>query len=231
MVATAGFALSLQSVNISLIYEISCYQDLSLNYCRAEEFLEAICDRVIPNFTWPVAKEQVQSLGASYVMVEDAETAMAETAGGYAREMSEEYQAKQAALIADTITKQDIVICTALIPGRPAPLLLNDAHVRSMRPGSVIVDLAVENGGNCALSEMGRVVEVNGVKIIGHANFPSRLAVDASNLYARNLFNFLSPHIDGENATLSFDFEDETVSGVCLTRGGAVIHPILNAKE
>ena len=179
----------------------------------------------------PVAKEQVQSLGAKFVMVEDEETAEAETAAGYAKEMSEEYQKKQAALIAETISKQDIVICTALIPGRAAPTLVDEAMVASMRPGSVIVDLAVENGGNCTLSKMGEVVETNGVKIIGHSNFPARLAVDASNLYARNLFNFLSPHIDGENGNLSFDFEDETVSGVCLTRDGAIIHPMLSEKE
>ncbi len=179
----------------------------------------------------PVAKEQVESLGATFVMVEDAESAQAETETGYAREMSDEYQKKQAALIAETIAKQDIVICTALIPGRTAPVLVDGAMVAAMKPGSVIVDLAVENGGNCALSEMGRVIEVNGVRIVGHANFPARLAVDASNLYARNLFNFLSPHIDGENGGLAFDFEDETVSGVCLTRDGAVIHPMLNAKE
>jgi len=177
----------------------------------------------------PVAKEQVESLGASFVMVEDEEGARAETDDGYAREMSEAYQKKQAALIAETVAKQDIVICTALIPGRAAPVLLDAAMVASMKPGSVIVDLAVENGGNCALSEMGKVVEVNGVKIIGHANFPARLAVDASSLYARNLFNFLSPHIDGETGGLSLDFEDETVSGVCLTRDGAVIHPMLTA--
>lgn len=179
----------------------------------------------------PVAKEQVESLGATFVMVADEESAQAETEAGYAREMSDEYKKKQAALIAETIARQDIVICTALIPGRAAPVLVDEAMVASMKPGSVIVDLAVENGGNCALSEMGRVVEVNGVKIIGHANFPARLAVDASNLYARNLFNFLSPHINGENGALSFDFEDETVSGVCLTRDGALIHPMLSAKE
>ena len=179
----------------------------------------------------PVAKEQVASLGATFVMVEDEESAQAETEGGYAKEMSEEYQKKQAALIAETIAKQDIVICTALIPGRAAPVLVDEAMVASMKPGSVIVDLAVENGGNCALSQMGQVVEVGGVKIVGHANFPARLPVDASALYARNLFNFLSPHIDGENGGLSFDFEDETVSGVCLTRDGAVIHPMLCAKE
>ena len=179
----------------------------------------------------PVAKEQVQSLGAKFVMVEDEESAQAETEAGYAKEMSEAYKKKQADLIAETIAKQDIVICTALIPGRAAPVLVDAAMVASMKPGSVIVDLAVENGGNCALSEMGQVIDVNGVKIIGHANFPARLAVDASNLYARNLFNFLSPHIDGETGALSFDFEDETVSGVCLTRDGAVIHPMLSAKE
>lgn len=179
----------------------------------------------------PVAKEQVESLGAKFVMVEDEEAAQAETAAGYAKEMSDEYQKKQAALITETIAKQDIVICTALIPGRTAPTLVTEAMVASMRPGSVIVDLAVENGGNCALSKMGEVVEAKGVKIVGHSNFPARLAVDASSLYARNLFNFLSPHIDGENGNLSFDFEDETVSGVCLTRDGSIIHPMLSEKE
>ena len=179
----------------------------------------------------PVAREQVQSLGANFVMVEDDETAQAETDEGYAKEMSAAYRKKQAALIAETIARQDIIICTALIPGRTAPVLVDEAMVASMKPGSVIVDLAVENGGNCALSEMGRVVEVNGVKIIGHSNFPARLPIDASNLYARNLFNFMSPHIAGENGTLSFDFEDETVSGVCLTQDGAVIHPLLREKE
>ncbi len=179
----------------------------------------------------PVAKEQVESLGANFVMVEDAESAQAETEAGYAKEMSDEYKKQQAALIAETIAKQDIVICTALIPGRAAPILVDEDMVASMKPGSVIVDLAVENGGNCALSEMGAVRDVNGVKIIGHSNFPARLAVDASNLYARNLFNFLSPHIDGESGSLSFDIEDETVSGVCLTRDGVIVHPMLTVQE
>ena len=179
----------------------------------------------------PVAKEQVESLGANFVVVEDAESAQAETEAGYAKEMSDEYNKKQAALIAETIAKQDIVICTALIPGRAAPILVDEDMVASMKPGSVIVDLAVENGGNCALSEMGAVRDVNGVKIIGHSNFPARLAVDASNLYARNLFNFLSPHIDGESGSLSFDIEDETVSGVCLTRDGVIVHPMLTVQE
>ncbi|MDP6563644.1 MAG: Re/Si-specific NAD(P)(+) transhydrogenase subunit alpha [Alphaproteobacteria bacterium] len=179
----------------------------------------------------PAAKEQVESLGASFVMVEDEESAEAETAAGYAKEMSEEYQRKQAALIAETIKKQDIVICTALIPGRAAPILVDDAMVHSMKPGSVIIDLAVENGGNCSLSKMGQTVNEGGVKIVGHWNFPSRLATDASTLYAKNLFNFLSPHIDGESGDLNFDFEDETVSGVCLTRDGKVIHPMLTEEE
>ena len=178
----------------------------------------------------PAAKEQVESLGAKFVMVDDEESAQAETEAGYAKQMSEEYQKKQAALISETISKQDIVICTALIPGQAAPVLVDETMVASMKPGSVIVDLAVENGGNCALSEMGAVKEVKGIKIIGHANFPARVAADASELYARNLFNFLSPHIDSENGGVSFNFEDETVSGVCLTKDGAVIHPMLCTK-
>ena len=178
----------------------------------------------------PAAKEQVESLGAKFVMVDDEESAQAETEAGYAKQMSEEYRKKQAALISETISKQDIVICTALIPGQAAPVLVDETMVASMKPGSVIVDLAVENGGNCALSEMGAVKEVKGIKIIGHANFPSRVAADASELYARNLFNFLSPHINSENGGVSFNFEDETVSGVCLTKDGAVIHPMLCTK-
>ena len=179
----------------------------------------------------PAAKEQVESLGAKFVMVDDEENAQAETEAGYAKEMSEEYQKKQPALISETISKQDIVICTALIPGQAAPILVDETMVASMKPGSVIVDLAVENGGNCALSEMGVVKDVKGIKIIGHANFPARVAADASELYARNLFNFLSPHIDSENGGVSFNFEDETVSGVCLTKDGAVVHPMLSTKE
>ncbi len=179
----------------------------------------------------PVAKEQVESLGANFVMVEDEESAEAETAEGYAKEMSADYRAKQAALIAETITKQDIVICTALIPGRPAPTLLTAAHVATMKPGSVIVDLAVESGGNCELSRPGEVVDVGEVTIIGHLNVPSRLADDASSLYARNLLAFLSPHIDEASGALNFDFEDETVSGTCVTRDGAIVHPLLTSSD
>jgi len=175
------------------------------------------------------AKEQVESLGASFVMVESEETKQAETAGGYAKEMSEDYKRKQAALVADHIRKQDVVICTALIPGRPAPRLITADMVRTMRPGSVIVDLAVENGGNCELSEANTVVEANGVKIVGWANVPSRIAVDATALYARNLFNFLGL-IVAKDGTLKIDPEDEIIKGSLLTRDGRVVHPAFAAE-
>lgn len=171
------------------------------------------------------AKEQVESLGAKFVMVEDEETKQAETAGGYAKEMSREYQKKQAALIAETIKKQDIVITTALIPGRPAPKLITKAMVETMKPGSVIVDLAVEMGGNCELSKPGQVVEADGVRIVGHLNVPSRLAADASALYARNLFNFIQIMVDAENKKLKIDWDDEIIKGTAMTRDGKVVHP------
>jgi NAD(P) transhydrogenase subunit alpha len=169
-------------------------------------------------------KEQVQSLGAAFVMVEDEESKAAETSGGYAREMSDAYKAKQAALIADTIAKQDIVITTALIPGRKAPLLVTEAMVESMKPGSVIVDLAAEQGGNCALTQAGQVVVKNGVSIVGHHNVPSRLAANASALYAKNLQNLLTLMID-KDGNLSINWDDEIIKGIALTRGGAIIHP------
>ncbi|MGH6947881.1 MAG: Re/Si-specific NAD(P)(+) transhydrogenase subunit alpha [Kiloniellales bacterium] len=175
----------------------------------------------------PAAKEQVQSLGASFVAVEDEEFKQAETTGGYAKEMSAEYKQKQAALIAETIKKQDMVITTALIPGRPAPRLIDEAMVKSMKPGSVIVDLAVESGGNCALSEAGKVVEKHGVKIVGHANVPSRLAEDASALYARNLFSFLGLIVDKETKALKFDWNDEILKAACVMRDGQIVLPSL----
>ncbi len=175
----------------------------------------------------PVAKEQVESLGASFVMVENEETAQAETAGGYAKEMSEDYKRRQAELVAETLKKQDIVICTALIPGRPAPLLVTRAMAESMRPGSIIVDLAVEQGGNCELSRAGEIVDHGGVRIIGHRNVPGRLPVDASALYARNLFNFVAPFVNAENGAVDIDWEDELVTGTALTRDGSVVHPLL----
>jgi len=174
-------------------------------------------------------KEQVQSLGGTFVMVEDEESKAAETSAGYAKEMSDAYKAKQAALIAETIKKQDIVITTALIPGRPAPELVTEAMVRSMKPGSIIIDLATEQGGNCKLSKAGQVVEVNGVKIIGTVNLAGKLAADASSLYARNLFNFLSPLIDKTTKALKIDWNDEIIKGTCLTRDGQVVHPALKA--
>ena len=172
----------------------------------------------------PAAKEQVESLGATFVMVESDESTAAETAGGYAREMSEDYQRRQAELVADTLKKQDIAICTALIPGRKAPTLITDEMVHSMKPGSVIVDLAVEQGGNCTLSKPGEVVDVNGVRIVGHLNVPSRLATDASALYAKNLLSFISPLINAENGTLQIDWDDEIVAATTLTRDGQVVH-------
>ena len=173
----------------------------------------------------PAAKEQVESLGASFVAVEDEEFKQAETAGGYAKEMSDGYKKKQAELIAETIKKQDIVICTALIPGRPAPTLVSEEMVASMKPGSVIVDLAVERGGNCPLSRPDEVVEAHGVKIVGHTNVAGRIAVDASSLYAKNLLNFLTPLVDKESGSLAIDWDDEIIKGTALTRKGSIVHP------
>ncbi len=178
----------------------------------------------------PAAKEQVESLGATFVAVIDDEFKQAETAAGYAKPMSAEYQAKQAALIADTIKKQDVAICTALIPGRKAPVLISEAMVKTMKPGSVIVDLAVEQGGNCPLSRPGEVVEVHGVTLVGHLNVPSRVAADASSLYARNLFNFVSLMVDKKTKSLSIPWDDEIIKGVALTRDGKIIHPALQAQ-
>ena len=173
-------------------------------------------------------KEQIMSLGAKPVFIEDEETKAAETGGGYAKEMSDAYKAKQAALITETIAKQDIVITTALIPGRPAPRLVTAAQVSSMRPGSVLVDLAVEAGGNVEGSVAGEVVETSGgVKIVGHRNVPSRVPFDASALYARNLFNFVNAFWDKEAGKPVWNREDEIVKGVMLSEGGAVVHPML----
>jgi len=173
----------------------------------------------------PAAKEQVESLGASFVAVEDDEFKEAETAGGYAKEMSKEYQKKQAELVKEHIAKQDIVITTALIPGRPAPKLISDEMVKSMKPGSVIVDLAVETGGNCEGSKAGEVVQKHNVKIVGHRNVPGRLAADASLLYAKNLLNLLNLIIDKESGKLAIDEEDDIIKGIALTRAGKVVHP------
>ena len=174
----------------------------------------------------PATKEQVESLGAKFLAVEDEEFAQAQTAGGYAKEMSKEYQAKQAALTAAHIAKQDIVITTALIPGRPAPRLITAEMVHSMRPGSVIVDLAVERGGNCELAVPGQTfVTDNGVKIVGHLNVPGRLAATASSLYARNLLAFMDTLVNKETKSFAPNWDDELVKATLLTRDGAVVHP------
>ena len=179
----------------------------------------------------PAAREQVESLGAKFIAVEDEEFKQAETAAGYAKEMSKEYQAKQAALVAEHLKKQDIVITTALIPGRPAPRLISREMVLSMRPGSVIVDLAVERGGNCELAKPGDVVIVNDVKILGHLNVPGRVAASASSLYARNLFAFLEVLVDKKQKTLAVNWDDEIIKATALTRDGAVIHPSFAPKS
>jgi len=174
----------------------------------------------------PATKEQVESLGAKFLAVEDEEFKQAQTAGGYAKEMSKEYQAKQAALTASHIAKQDVVVTTALIPGRPAPRLITAEMVRSMRPGSVIVDLAVERGGNCELVRPGEVVVTdNGVKIVGHLNIAGRLAATASSLYAKNLFSFLETMLNKETKALAINWDDELVKATLLTRDGAIVHP------
>jgi len=178
----------------------------------------------------PAAKEQVESLGAKFIAVEDDEFRAAETAGGYAKEMSKEYQAKQAALVAEHVKKQDLVITTALIPGRPAPRLISAAMVSSMRPGSVIVDLAVERGGNVEGVKADAVAEIGGVKIVGYSNMPGRLAATASSLYAKNLLAFLDVLIDKKTKALAINWDDEIVKATALTRDGAIVHPNFKPK-
>lgn len=179
----------------------------------------------------PAAKEQVASLGAKFIAVEDEEFKAAETSGGYAKEMSKEYQAKQAALVADHIAKQDIVITTALIPGRPAPRLVTKEMVAAMRPGSVLIDLAVERGGNVEGAIAGQVADVNGVKIVGHLNVPGRIAATASQLYARNLYAFLETLVDKEAKLLKLDPEEELVKATLLTHEGKIVHPAFAKAE
>ena len=178
----------------------------------------------------PATKEQVQSLGAKFVAVEDEEFKQAQTAAGYAKAMSPEYQAKQAELVANHIKIQDIVITTALIPGRPAPKLITRAMVDSMKPGSVIVDLAAERGGNCEATVPGQTVEVNGVKIAGPLNLAGTVAVNASSLYARNLLAFLETMIDKKDKTLKIDWDDEIIKGTLVAKDGKVVHPNLQPK-
>ncbi|GAJ94174.1 Re/Si-specific NAD(P)(+) transhydrogenase subunit alpha [Agrobacterium sp. SHOUNA12C] len=173
----------------------------------------------------PAAKEQVASLGAKFIAVEDEEFKAAETAGGYAKEMSQAYQAKQAALVAEHISKQDIVITTALIPGRPAPRLVSREMLKAMRPGAVAVDLAVERGGNIEGAEFGTVADVEGVKVVGYPNMAGRVAASASALYAKNLVTFLETMVDKDTKSLGLNRADELIKATMLTDGGEVVHP------
>ena len=179
----------------------------------------------------PAVKEQVESLGAKFIAVEDEEFKQAETAGGYAKEMSKEYQAKQAALTAEHIKKQDIVITTALIPGRPAPRLITSEMVKSMKPGSVVVDLAVERGGNVEGVVSGQTAEVSNVKIVGIPNLAGRVAASASSLYSKNLFSFIETMVDKSTKTLAVKWDDDLVKATALTKDGAVIHPNFQPKS
>ena len=171
----------------------------------------------------PAAKENVESLGASFVAVQDEEFKQAETAAGYAKEMSDEYKAKQSELIASTVAKQDIVICTALIPGRPAPVLVSEDMIKTMKPGSVLIDLAVEQGGNCPLSEADKTIVKNGVSIIGQTNMASKVPIDASVLFAKNLLNFVTPMINEDEKRLGIDIDDEIIRGSMITQNGEVL--------
>jgi NAD(P) transhydrogenase subunit alpha len=179
----------------------------------------------------PATKEQVVSLGAKFIAVEDDEFKQAETSGGYAKEMSDEYKRKQAELVATHVTNQDIVITTALIPGRPAPRLIGKAMVESMKPGSIIVDLAAERGGNCELTMPGETVEHKGVTIIGPVNLAGQVPGNASALYARNLYAFIETMIDKEAGTLKIDWDDEIIKGTALTRDGQIVHPSLTGEK
>jgi len=175
----------------------------------------------------PAAKEQVASLGAKFIAVEDEEFKQAQTAAGYAKPMSAEYQAKQAELVANHIKNQDIVVTTALIPGRPAPRLITRAMVESMKPGAVIVDLAAERGGNCELTEPGKIIEVGGVRIYAPLNLAGEIPVNASSLYAKNLFAFLETMIDKTEKTLNINWDDEIVKGTLVAKDGKIVHPSL----
>ncbi len=179
----------------------------------------------------PATKEQVQSLGAKFVAVENEEFLQAQTAAGYAKPMSEDYQHQQGELVANHIKAQDIVVTTALIPGRPAPRLITREMVDSMKPGSVIIDLAAERGGNCELTEAGKTVEHNGVRIVGPINLPGTVSVNASALYAKNLLTFLQLMIDSENKALKIDWDDEIIQGTLVAKDGKIVHPNLTQKD
>ncbi len=174
------------------------------------------------------AKEQVESLGGKFVMVEDDETQDAETSGGYAKEMSDEFKAKQAKLISDTLATQDIAICTALIPGKKAPILISEEQVRSMKPGSIIIDLAAESGGNCECSIAGETKEVGGVHVVGSKDITSTISEDASALFSKNIINFLTLLIDSESKSISIDWDDEIIQGILVTKNNEIVHKELS---
>jgi len=178
----------------------------------------------------PATKEQVASLGAKFIAVEDDEFKQAQTAAGYAKPMSESYQQKQAELVASHIKTQDIVITTALIPGRPAPRLITRAMVESMKPGAVIADLAAERGGNCELTKPGEVVDINGVRIWGPINLAGAVPVNASALYAKNLLTFIETMIDKKEKVLKINWDDEIIKGTLVAKDGRVVHPNLMPK-
>jgi len=175
----------------------------------------------------PAVKEQVASLGAKFIAVDDEEFKQAETAGGYAKEMSDAYKKKQAELIAEHIKGQDIIITTALIPGRRAPKLISKQMIGSMKPGSIIVDLAAERGGNTELTQPGGIVEHNGVRILGRLNLPGTVPVNASSLYARNLQAFIEPLIDKQTKNLAINWDDELVKGTLIARDGAIVNAVI----
>lgn len=175
------------------------------------------------------AKEQVESLGASFIQVPAEESG--DTASGYAKEMSADYKRKQSELIAQTLKKMDIVITTALIPGRKAPTLITKEMIREMKPGSIILDLAVESGGNVEGSKIGKIENINEVKIIGKPNLPSCIAQDASTLYGKNLITFLSAIYDSNEKKIHIDLQDEIIQGTLITYDGKIIHPHFNGEK
>ena len=179
----------------------------------------------------PATKEQVQSLGAKFIEVAQESGEVSETKGGYAKEMNEEYKRKQGVLIHETLKTHDVIITTALIPGKPAPELIGETMLKDMKPGSVIVDLAAESGGNCPETEAGKVIVKYGVTLIGYTNMPGRAPVDASALYARNLVNFIAPMIDPETKALAIDRNDEIIAGTLITYEGKIVHPMLTNGE
>lgn len=179
----------------------------------------------------PATKEQVESLGGKFVVVDEQMEKEAETEGGYAKEMPPEYFDKQKQVVGEFIKKADICITTALVPGKKAPTLITAEQVDTMKPGSVIIDLAAEQGGNCALTKPGEIVMHNNVKIVGNLNIPSRLAADSSNLFARNLFNFVQLLTDKESKEMKIDWDDDLVKGSCVTRDGEIVHPMLTKAD